>query len=293
VSALAETEEARDVSRARLMLVEQDFADAAERGRTLQREVLEAREQIELESLKARAIERQLEGSLAAPRAAELRGELDGARARLDEGEAAFATIASALDVARQEATDSARALVALGAEYAAIAKSQNAILLKNTELERVLAYEIQKESELSAELAGARAQEIVLRDQLGRAQRVAAGRVELLSAALRDTRESLLAISSSLPRHPERRASARTIDEGEGWTGEATEPGIPAYVQGADEQLALRDARIALLTQQLDHERARIAGVVRWLDALPGGAEPLREAAVSQLRALFGRPSE
>ena len=100
-SALAEAEESRDSASARLLLAEQDLAMLAGRARMLERELAEAREQIELEALHSRALAQKLEGSLPAAVAARLGGEIAGLRARCDDARARRRVSSRALGPAR------------------------------------------------------------------------------------------------------------------------------------------------------------------------------------------------
>src|SRR4029078_7837695 len=75
LSALAETQEGREVSQARLLLAEGDLQDVRTAARSLERELAESREQLELEALRAQRLADQYEGGLEGPAAATLKGE--------------------------------------------------------------------------------------------------------------------------------------------------------------------------------------------------------------------------
>jgi chromosome segregation ATPase len=114
-SRVAELEELRALAEGRFELARMDLEAARERGRRLEREMAELRDQMELEMIRTRGAEfahrdqldraRGRELDLAAE-VAQLRGELAGARARLDEREAALETLRVAAEGAGGAASD-------------------------------------------------------------------------------------------------------------------------------------------------------------------------------------------
>jgi len=280
-AALAEAEDARDIAQARLLLTEQDLSDALARGRSFERSAAEGRDQLELALLMARSQDTTAEpATLRAQEDSALRGELNGLRARVDEGESAFAALADRLKAAQAAADAVVPARAIQPDEFAS--SSQIA------DLEQAIAREIENKSRLTAELAGARAQAMILGEELAREQRDARLRVDEQSSALRELRQTLTSLSAALPRTATGAVSTHPQGQSSGGLGIATEPGLPAYLDGLEEQIELRDGRIALLTKHLERERARTAAVARRLVELGRAAEPAPVSAIAELTALF-----
>jgi hypothetical protein len=308
-SALAETEEVRDSAGARLMLAEQDLAMLASRSRLIERELAEAREQVELEALHSRALTQRIEGSLPVREAAQLGGELAGLRARCDEAERVIAELSKELIIAR----DTAR-------PGAAAAPESSSGVERNTELERMLAREIEKGREAAAELARVVAERMVLGEELARAQADAAGlrnalaaltheldaergaarrgvteqrtQAERLRDALREARQVLGELSGALER-ASRPPPPDTRDSYDDTSGEPTQPGMPTYIEameGLEELVALRDEHIRSLTTTLQLERDRLRAVERIVAVLEPSAHLLPAAAWAELVELLHR---
>jgi hypothetical protein len=286
---LAEAEDARDIAQARLLLTEQDLSDALARGRSLERSAAEGRDQLELALLMARGQETTAEpATLHSKEDSALRGEMNGLRARVDEGESAFAALADRLKAA-QAATDAvvpARAMQP--ADQPVEQPGDSASSSQIVDLEQAIAREIENKSRLTAELAGARAQAMIMGEELAREQRDAKLRVDEQSSALRELRQTLTSLSAALPRTAIDALSTHPQGQSSGGLGIATEPGLPAYLDGLEEQLELRDGRIALLTKHLERERARTAAVARRLIELGRAAEPAPASVIAELTALF-----
>lgn len=287
-SALAEAEDARDTAQAKLLLVEQDLNDAVARGRLLEREAAEGRDQLELAMLMARGQEPPVERPDQSSESDALRGEVNGLRARVDEGERAFGGIAARFKAVRAEADAAAQALAAQPSKPPDVEPAEDALLLRIVDLEQRVARETKNRSEVATELVGARAQGMVLGEQLAREQRDSAMCVEQQGAALREVRQALMAIAASLPDRSKGTSAANPHDSAPRGLGIATEPGLSADMDGVEEQLELRDGRIALLIKHLERERARTAAVARRLNELGRGSEPPPANAIAELTALF-----
>jgi hypothetical protein len=252
LSALAEMEEGRDVARARLLLVEHDLERAQGHVQALERALAEAREQAELELIKGRGLKAQLESSLGAQEADELRDQIETLRGRAEGAERAFEV--SALSLKRVESS------------------LQDRIIEHN----QSLVNEIKKTGEVGSE-----------RDAAKREASEQRARAQSLAAALRQGRDLLDELSASVRRAAQGAGQTRSIERSEGASDAPTQPGLPPYieaVEGLEEQVTLRDQRIVDLSSQLARERGRLSAVERVLRAGPIGP-----AELSQLLALLG----
>jgi hypothetical protein len=303
MSVLAETEEARDSADARLVLADQDLGVLAGRARLLERELAEAREQIELEAVRSHALAQKLEGSVPARTAARLGGEAAGLRARCDEFERTAETLASALAFAR-------------GRTAAPDTVEDSARI---PELERMLEHETEKGREATAAHASVLAERMVLREELTRAQADVAGlrnalatltgeldaerntgrrgvteqraRAERLHDALREARHVLGELSGALERAstPPPPEPLRQDDT----SGNPTQPGMPTYIEameGLEELVALRDEHIRSLTTALQLERDRVRSIERMVQGLEPSSHLLPTALWTELLQLMNR---
>jgi hypothetical protein len=287
-SLLSETEEARDVASARLVLAEQDLALLRARGRDLERELAELREQLELEAMRARGLSQQLEGTLSAREAAELRGELAGACARRDEGERVAEGLLAALDAARESErtarADNERAAAQIQALKHGLEQETKTAREAADKLAHALAESAVLRGQLAAAGAAAPAPEPKRDEQLeaehGAAQRHAAEqriRADRFRDALREARHVLGELAGSLER------SVSTIPpvpkaphDDAGASEHPTQPGMPTYIEameGLEELVALRDEHIRDLTTKLQLERDRTRAIERGLRALEQSA--------------------
>lgn len=169
VSALAETQEGRDMSEARLLLAEQDLSELRTGRRSAEIELAEVRDQLQLQQLTTRRVLEQFAGGLTAGETSARKGELDGARARRDEAELAVAASARLLDAAQASLTESLGALAEVRAELLASRAERAALASKNAELQQALTRETENRHELGLELNQAHAQRVVVADELGR----------------------------------------------------------------------------------------------------------------------------
>jgi len=304
-SLLSETTEARDIADARLVLAEQDLAILRGRAHALQREIAEAREQIEFEVLRARGLSQQLEGTLSARQVAELRGELAGAGARRDEGETVAVALLAELETART-------------AERAARGESEQAAS-QILALKHGLEQETETAREATDKLASALAECVVLRTQVAQARNEAQpapqpevdhgaaqrgvleqrGRADRMRDALREARHLLGELAGSLERTVKTMPPVAKAphDDDDGTSEQPTQPGMPTYIEameGLEELVALRDEHIRDLTTKLQLERDRTRAIERGLQALQNaqsgqGASPggLPSVQLSDLLAL------
>ena len=296
MSALAETEEGRDTSGARLLLAEQDLAMLAGRARLLERELAESREQVELESLHSRALAQRVGGSLPAREAAQLGGELAGLRARCDEAERELSMLTHQLIIARDTARPGA------GAAPDASANPE-----RNAELERMLARETEKGREAASELARVVAERMVLGEELARAQADAAGlrnalaaltheldaergaarrsvivehrsRAERLRDALREARHVLV----SWPARSTRVASHPVPPAADDDTPlDRTQPGMPTYIEAMEglEELVACVTTTSARSRRSCSSSDRVRAVERIVAALEAERGPLPSA--------------
>jgi chromosome segregation ATPase len=157
LSARAEAEERRDLGWARCVLLEQDGEDLRIEVRSLQRDLGEAQEQHELLLAESRSLSKRLEGSVAAPAAAELRGECSGLRARADEADRALSAV-------QLKVAEHARGGARVDAEISGLHQ-------RLAELQRALGRETEKVDEARARLAQGEADRLVAAAQLARVQ--------------------------------------------------------------------------------------------------------------------------
>ena len=287
-SRLSQAVEAREVADARLVLAEQDLSILRGHVHTLERELVEAREQIEFEALRARGLAQQLEGALGAPQVAALRGELAGAGARRDEGEGVARALVAALEAARAGAQQSASQIQAI---------------------KQGLAQETETAREVADKLARALAEGVVLREQLAHArpdphsdaeQKAAEhnaaesrGRADRMRDALREARHVLGELAGALERTVKTMPPvAKAPHEDAESSDQPTQPGMPTYIEameGLEELVALRDEHIRDLTTKLALERDRTRAVERGLQALEASTATgtLPEAQWSDLMTL------
>jgi hypothetical protein len=307
-SLLSETEEARDVASARLVLAEQDLAILRSRAHGLERELSESREQLELEAMRARGLAAQLEGTLTAPAAAELRGELAGACARRDEGERVGEALLAALETAHE-------------AERAARADNERAAAQIQA-LKRGLEQEIETGQEAAEKLARALAECVVLREQLATASVAASAapapaapvqnatepqradqleaehrlRADRMRDGLREARHVLGELAGSLERSISTIPPVPKAADGSDTSEHPTTPGMPTYIEameGLEELVALRDEHIRDLTTKLQLERDRTRAIERGLRALEANAAGALPAGPwAELLALVQSPT-
>jgi hypothetical protein len=327
LSALAETQDGRDVARARLLLLEQDFAALHAHNHTLERELAEAQEHVELQLVRARGLADQLERAAFSPEVEALRGELAGVRARSIETQRALEAAVVGLERSQSSATESLQAMRLARAEAARLGAEMDDRRSNISELNQKLAREIESNREVGSQLGQAAAENGMLRETLShnqaetarlrvaadrggaeqghrlaelgsereRAQRDAAeqqGRARRLSDGLLDVRELLGGLSVSVGRAI---LGARLEPQSRA-SDAATQPGMPLEIEaieGLEEQVALRDQRILALSAELARERGRISAAVRTLEMQHTGGDTAATTAaeLKEILALLQRP--
>lgn len=254
-AALAESQEAREMLEARLLLMEHDLGDARIANRLLQRELAEAREQFELQLIAARRTEERYQGGLTAGEAAPLKAETDGLRARCDEAE---------------------RALAVAAREQGSASSAHRDLLTKNGELQQALAREIENRQEVVAELGRGHAERMMLGDELTRVRaelaeaRAQPGQTEArsqqqaraaLTAELEATRASAAEARAELARKVDTlRATRVQLDElgaalrasGGRRGDESRMPTLIEAEEGLEVQLAASEERLRRLARTL-----------------------------------------
>lgn len=285
---LAEAEEALSVSEARLLLTEQDLADALARGKALEREAVDAQERFELEQLRLRTERDTLEAQARATLATfgALQGECTGRRARAEEAEQAFQHADARRKHAEHSRQDALGKLSVARTESAEGTLAAQSRAARVTELTTELAAERESARELRAELtrkdtvydslqaalcsrdesvdsltAKLRVLENALADaQTSVAVASAAGslgdrRVTGLRRALADVRAPLLELSSALQGILLGSHQGEGVGEAPEMTEESTIPGLPIALDaaaGSEELLRAAQARIEELQAQL-----------------------------------------
>lgn len=311
-AALADTQEARDVAQAQLVLAQQDLLDARSSARAFERELAETREQLELSAMTPARLAERSAGGLEAEHAAALQGERDGLRARADESERAFAAAHAALAATHDQ-------LARARAELASAAEERRGLVGRVAELEQALAREKQNRAELEVELSRARAERMAVSEELSRAhdevsqarasaqgrdterarafealageldsaRRAGAApqaRVDRQAETLRATRELLSELAVALRGVMERRGGDLA-----GSAGAEDDPhaGVPTYieaVEGLEVELAAHQERV----KQLESRLAAAAAAARELAANPELSSAVAE--IAELRALLER---
>ncbi len=286
ISALAETQEGREVAQARLMLAEQDLAEARAITRALEREQAEAREQVELEQMQARRMSERFPGGLDAAAVSALRGELDGMRARRDEAERAFAGVAARIHALEQKIVRETESRGEAGSALAGAPAARMVLLVARARARADAA--ALKASLDRSEAERARATQ-TFAQQLEAAQGTAAApqlRADRHADALREAREQWSGLATAL----------RAVLQPTGtWTGfdrpvragDGTQPSVPTYieaVEGFEVQLAASEERV----RQLEARLASAAASVGALEA--NAATPPTTEQLAELRALLQR---
>jgi hypothetical protein len=287
LSALAETQEGREVAQARLMLAEQDLAELRGTARELERDQAEAREQIELEQMKGRQWTERFRGGLDAAAAAALRGERDGMRACRDEAERAFGDVSSRILELEQRVMRETESRSDAGAGLAA-AQAERIVLLE--ELSRARAKAASAHASLEESEAERTRSMQTFAQQLDAAHRGAAEpqvRAARHADALREAREQWNALGSALRAVLEQTGTWSGLDRPSGTGDDATQPGVPTYieaVEGLEVQLAASEERVRQM-------QARLASAAATVGELAATA-PTAAAAeqLSALRALLER---
>ena len=283
---LAETEESREHIDARLLLMEHDLGDARIANRVLQRELAEAREQLELQSIASRQLEERFQGGLTAAETAARKGEADGLRARCDEAELALARATS---------------------EQGSVSSAQRELVAKNGELQQALARETENRQEVVAELGRGHAERMMLADELARARTALAdvqaahpGQAEaraqqqqraVLTAELEAARADAAEVRSELARKVEALRSTRAqLDElaaalrALGPKPVSDEPRVPTHieaVEGLEVQLAASEERVRRLVRSLS---AASEAVRELIASAPGSSVDVAQLAAVRL---------
>jgi len=285
VSALAETQEGREVAQARLMLAEQDVAELRADSRALERELAEAREQLELAHMKSRRLTDRFQGGLEGPSAAALRGELHGTRARALEAESAATAAVSRIDELKQELASQSQSRSEVEGARAAgaaarlvleeeLARARDDLGSARSALQRGEADREQATQALTRQLDVARARGT---DQLARAE----GHAE----ALREVRQQWGELAGALKAVLQSTATLSGFER-DASDDEPTQPGVPPPIEtleGLHFQLAASERRAHRV-------ESRLATAVAALRAFEASGESGAAVELAALRAILER---
>jgi hypothetical protein len=286
VSALAEAQEGTEVLHARLMLAEQDIAELRADRRALERELAEAREQLELALMKSRRLSERFQGGLEGASAAALRGELQGTRARALEAESACIAAAARMDELKQELANQSQ--VRSEAEDARAAGVAARLLLEDelarTRDELATARATLQRGEDERELAAqSQARQLEAARTRGSDQ---LARAESHAEALRETRQQWGELAGALKAVLHSTATLSGFER-DASSEDATQPGVPGpleALEGLHLQLAASERR----THRLESRLASAIAALRELES--SGKSYALEAQLAALREILER---
>jgi hypothetical protein len=256
---LAESEEAREIAEARLMLAEQDLDDAGMKVTEQKRKAQELTEQLELMIVQAHSADGAHASKLADLRTAlsVARGHAQGLRARADESEQALSGVRARALRAEHAAREALDKLVVARAEAAERQVEGQAATQRARELQQELA---------TAEQSGRQLQNEVqrVREALNALQGEHRQRLQELHGTLKATREAALELGASVidvvsgARTP---ATAPEAEVSEELTVPGTSLGFEA-VEALEKKLQVSEARVQELEAALAGRASREVGV-------------------------------